>query len=180
MKRTTAANHSSNLYQAGNPASGLKPTTLGTEEMNNIQEEICNVVEAAGITLDGATMNQMLAAINVLIKGGGSAPIEFTVANNTSVAANVTGLLFNSTNVKGAKIVFDLHRKTDSAGADQTGEILLTHTGSAWRIAVNSNFDDAGVTFSVTSGGQVQYVSTNMAGGSYVGTLRAKIIEHAQ
>ena len=53
----------------------------------------------------------------------------------------------------------------------------LTHElADSWEIALASHVDDAGVNFTITSAGQVQYSSTNMSGASYAGTLRLKNI----
>jgi hypothetical protein len=54
----------------------------------------------------------------------------------------------------------------------------LSHkTGpDTWNISVQSNFDDSGVTFSVTSTGQVQYISDTLAGTSYTGKIRVTAI----
>ena len=65
MKRTTADQHASNLFQDEN-----LPTTAGTlcdaSWFNNVQEEIANVVEHDGTALDGGDYTQLLAAIQKL------------------------------------------------------------------------------------------------------------------
>jgi hypothetical protein len=71
MKRTDADASVGGLYQPGNPATGLPSTEVGTSEMNNIQEELCNLIEYAGITLNGADYFQLKQAINILLAGSG-------------------------------------------------------------------------------------------------------------
>lgn len=50
------------LYKIGNPITGEKGTLAG-EFFNDVQEEICNVIEAAGIVLDGNRRDQLLEAL---------------------------------------------------------------------------------------------------------------------
>jgi hypothetical protein len=97
-----------------------------------------------------------------------------SITNNQSSPANVTGIIFDKVNYKGAQISFDIHRQTDSSNVQESGIIRITHdtADDLWRIEVSSSFDDAEVTFSITSAGQIQYISSNMAGASYSGTLR--------
>jgi hypothetical protein len=181
MKRTTASGHASNLYTEGNPGLGIAATVVGAAEMNNIQEELCNIVEEAGITLDGSTMDQAITAIKAIIKRGGDG-VEISVVNNQAAAANVTGVLFDKTAVKSGRCLFDVHRRTDSAQADEMGELYFWHNPVAdtWSVDVQSRFgtgSGSGLTFSITAAGQVQYVTDNMAGASYSGTLRINDIK---
>lgn len=50
-------------FQDRNLVAGLAGTTVLAAWLNNVQEEIAGVVEAAGITLDGTNMSQLLAAL---------------------------------------------------------------------------------------------------------------------
>lgn len=50
-------------YQDGNPGLGILATALNASVFNNVQEEIAGVVEAAGITLDGAVYTQLKSAL---------------------------------------------------------------------------------------------------------------------
>ena len=183
MRRTQAAAHASNLYTEGNPSLGIPATVVGAIEMNNIQEEICNVIEAAGITLDGTGVDdeQLLEAINILIPQGGSAPVEVSIANNQVAPLAIAGLAFPQATVKAARIVFDAHREDAGQKLDETGELWITHNAtSGWRITKQSFHDDVGITFTINSSGQILYTSTNFTGGSYAGTLRASFTKLAQ
>lgn len=97
----------------------------------------------------------------------------FSVANNQVSVANVIGLAFDSASVRSAKIQYSLYRVTNSNELAETGEIYLIYKNNAntWTLSRQFFGDDAGVTFSITSGGQVQYTSTNVAGTSYSGEL---------
>lgn len=64
MHRTEGDNHSGNLFTDGPPG-----TTVEENFLNAVQEELCNVIETAGITLKTAsteTRDQLLAALSVL------------------------------------------------------------------------------------------------------------------
>lgn len=177
MKRTTADANDSNRYTEGNPSLGIPATVVGAEEMNNIQEELCNVVEAAGITLDGSVEDQVLQALQILIAGGGipaaSGQKTQTINNNAS-AVDVTDLLFNSANTKAFRVLFDIHRQSSTTNADETGEIFGTFdpVANSWKVEADSKNGDAGVTWSISAVGQLKYSSTNYGGVSYAGTAR--------
>jgi hypothetical protein len=51
-------------FQDGNPGIGQAATQLNAALFNNVQEELCRVIEAAGIALDGAVYTQLLSALN--------------------------------------------------------------------------------------------------------------------
>ncbi len=174
MKRTTAPGNDGNRYTEGNPTLGIPATTVGGDEMNNIQEEIANVIEGAGIALDqtGATEDQMLTAILSLITSGGT---QGSVAiQNNAGPLDVTGLLFASASVASARVLWHLERRTDSQDVTEHGMFFLSYNNetSAWEIVTQSFGDDAEVVFSVTASGQVQYTSNDLTGTTYSGTLR--------
>jgi len=167
----------SNLFTTGNPSLGIPATTVDDTIMNALQEEIVAVVLDDGQTLDQTNTNltQLLTAINNKIGLGGTQQ-TFTIVNNTVTATNVTPLLFNSANIKSAVIEYDIHRQSDTASSelDEAGSMRLLYDAVAgnWRIALNSNFDDALVTFTVTAAGQVKYTSSDIAGSNSTGTMR--------
>jgi hypothetical protein len=60
-------------------------TIVDPDWVNDIQEEICNVITAAGITLNVATRNQLLSAIQSLIATGSGALLTDTGLANAYV-----------------------------------------------------------------------------------------------
>lgn len=56
-----------NLFTAGDPALAIPATEVTPEWANAVQEEVVNVILAAGIALDKPTNNQLESAINALI-----------------------------------------------------------------------------------------------------------------
>ena len=99
---------------------------------------------------------------------------SFSTANNQAVAANVTGLLFSNATVRSfsalASIAID-------ATTDVYQQFSLSgiQKGASWEMSVDSVGDNSGITFSITTSGQVQYQSSNLA-GFVSGTLKFRAI----
>lgn len=58
-----------NLFTDGNPLVPTPASVLDASWLNMVQEEVAHVVEGAGIALDAANDQQLLAAIKRLIDG---------------------------------------------------------------------------------------------------------------
>lgn len=181
MKRVDAPGATlTNLFTVGNPSLGVPATTVDDTIMNAIQEEIVAVVLDSGQTLDQTNVNltQLLTAINSKVAAGGVQDSQ-AITNNQAAAADITGLLFDSNVTKSAAVEFDIHRQSDTGGSerDEAGVLRLLYDSVAgnWRASVNSQFDDAGVVFTITAAGQVRYTSTDIAGSNSVGTIRYTI-----
>lgn len=56
-----------NGFTDGDPATGVKATSLNAALFDSVQEEICNVIEKNGITLDKSKNDQLFAAIQAMI-----------------------------------------------------------------------------------------------------------------
>lgn len=166
-----------NLFTEGNPSLGIPATVVTDDWANDVQEELCNLVEDQGITLVKGTQTQVLAAIKSLIGNGGN-EFQQDIDNNQAVATSIAGLLFSSASVKAAQFDFEIYRQTVSGSRIEAGTCFLSYrtATSAWELSQSTQFDDSGVTLSVTSGGQVQYISDNFAGASYVGKIRVTAI----
>jgi hypothetical protein len=103
---------------------------------------------------------------------------SFALANNQIVAANVTGLSFNSASYKSAHIYTEVRRKTDSNEAVSNGilRVMYKDSSSAWILIDELGGDDDGITFSITTGGQIQYTSNDLLGTNYSGKVTFKAI----
>ena len=55
-------------FTAGSAMLGVSPSVLNADWLNNVQEEICSVIEEADLTLDDSARNQLLLAIQALIE----------------------------------------------------------------------------------------------------------------
>ena len=77
MKRIEGSGHVGNKFTDGDPATATPATIVTAAWLNDKQEELCNVVESAGITLDGNDQTQLAKAISQLAAVGSSIPLKF-------------------------------------------------------------------------------------------------------
>lgn len=103
----------------------------------------------------------------------------FSLTNNQSSAANITGLNFNTSQVRAATIKYVIRRTTsDPLTYQESGTIECDFDGSTFTISVDSLGDSTGVTLSATNSGQLQYTSSNLANHSAsVITFKATTID---
>lgn len=71
MHRTTADGSIGNLYVDRNVSIGRAGTLLVAKDRNAIQEELCYIIEQAGITLDDNDTTQLKAAVDAMIAAAG-------------------------------------------------------------------------------------------------------------
>jgi hypothetical protein len=174
LKRTDADGHDANLYTEGNPSLGIPATVVGSEEMNNIQEELALIVEDQGIVLDKTIFNQVLQAIRLMVQGGGLAIADFSLGNNQAAQVVTPLVALDKVLFKGARFQYDIHRRTDTQSLNETGEMFVSHDteNDVWTIFTQSHGDDAETIFSITAAGQVLYTTNNLTGASYSGNLK--------
>ena len=87
----------------------------------------------------------------------------FNAANNQSSPSNVTGLQFAAGTVRGFKalVTVSIDATTDLF---EVFELIGIQKASGFDMAVSGAGDNSGVSFSITSAGQVQYTSSNISG----------------
>ena len=175
MKRTTAEGATiDNRYTEGNPALGIPATVVGGEEMNNIQEELCNIVEDAGLTLNGSDEDQVLEALKIIIQRGGT-QITGDIDNNQAAAVDLTGVSFDKTEVKSARFKMDVFRRDDGQSATELFDVTVIYDpeSDAWLAPIyDKSGQDTEVILSITAAGQIQSKSSNYAGANYDGDFR--------
>jgi hypothetical protein len=120
--------------------------------------------------------------------GPNDIPESLSVINNNQVAvANVDGLAFDSSRVRGAIVYYTVYRLTTGVGAQEaveTGIMFLGYKSVAntWDLVVIGS-GGAGITFSMSAitSGQVQYVTTNYVPNTgYVGKCKFRALALAQ
>lgn len=182
MKRIDADGHLSNRFQDGDPGSGIKGTQVDAAWLNNVQEELAGVVEAASITLDGDDDGQLLQALAGFFNGSlfmatdsgvadayvltavGAAPlalfdglrVKFRPDNNNTGActANFAGL--------GAKTISNA--STGFIKAGNMTELEYNSATDEFSIVNTAVYFSAGTGFSISDGMITQfgeYVSDN-------------------
>jgi hypothetical protein len=99
------------------------------------------------------------------------------ILDNQSSAQNIQGLLFSSAAVKSFEVTYVVERSDGSTTIVETGSMRGVYNGTAWEFGVNA-VGDAGMDYSITAAGQVQYYSTSV-GGTYTGSIKfnAKTID---
>ena len=102
---------------------------------------------------------------------------SFTIANNQAAAANVTNVAFSSSVTKSFILDYSIFRSSSLESYAQAGRLrgVYNSTTTQWLMSDDYSGQNAGVTFSITSGGQVQYVSSNMTGTGYSGSLEYRV-----
>ena len=119
-------------------------------------------ISTSNFMITNLTAGTMVANnVNVGINSmyGGS----FNAANNVAAASNVTGFSFNSASV----VSFSANVSvivTNSTVSYETFTLNGAYSSSGWILNSSSRGDVSGITFSITSVGQIQYTSTNVAG----------------
>lgn len=96
-----------------------------------------------------------------------------TLSNNVASPTNVTSLSFDTSLIRGAIINYSISRSTNTTEETETGIIMLAYKSSTslWTIAQTCT-GRSGITLSITSAGQIQYISTNLGGTSYTGKIK--------
>ena len=87
----------------------------------------------------------------------------FAAANNQAAPADVTGLAFSNAVVRSFSAIVSV---AIDATSDLFEEFELhgIQRGADWSMSVESTGDESGVAFSITTAGQIQYVSANLGG----------------
>lgn len=96
---------------------------------------------------------------------------QFTIVDNQSSAANVTDAVWSKTTYRSVILLATAYRSASGGSTRaETFHIMMVNDGTNWACDVRSvaaqGASPAGLTFSVTSAGQLQYVS-DANGGSY-------------
>lgn len=93
-----------NLFTEGDPVGGIAATVMTDDWANAVQEEICEVIETAGLTLNKADNTQLLAAIQSLVGAAlvgkvmmwftGTAPTGWLALEGAAVSRTTYASLF--------------------------------------------------------------------------------------
>lgn len=99
---------------------------------------------------------------------------SFSIANNQSSAANVTGFAFSLASVRSFNALVSI---AIDATSDLFEEYELNgiNRSSTWNMSQEAVGDSSGVSFSITSAGQIQYTSSNVS-GFVSGTIKFRAI----
>jgi len=164
-------------FTKGNPTLSIPPTVVSDDWLNMVQEEIVNVITAAGLTPSKTTYTQLRDAIALGLTDNVT---ELAIANNASNTA-LTGMTWDGVTTRSVELSYSTYRKTDTPlEVEAMGKLLLLYkpVANTWDlIEPGENGDDCGVTFNIlqtATSVQLRYDSTNLAGANYVGQIRIK------
>lgn len=171
-----------NQFTEGSAVLSIPATVVSAAIANAWQEELCTLIEGAGLTLltsSTDTWDQLDAAVKKLIKTGGNVTaLAAAIANNQASLADVTNFpVQDRTVIKAVETLYRLLRRTDSGYLIETGRLYLTWNPetTSWEVTKAAYHGDAEVDFTMTlvSGNnwKLQYQSSNLAGASYSGTM---------
>lgn len=111
--------------------------------------------------------------LNFLVSPGDLVNITASINNNVSSPTNVTGCVFSSVQTRAANVTYQVVRSVTGTDISETGTLLLHFDPSlGWSLTRSYTGGNAGVDFSVTPTGQVQYTSTDLVGTSYEGLMK--------
>lgn len=114
MKRIDSANVHADLFgpgkdgfQGGNPALNLPATFFNKDWCNHVQEEIANVIEYTGQSLNGSVYNQLVQAILLIVNSAvpvgtliyvpfTTAPTGYLKANGAAVSRTAYAALYSA------------------------------------------------------------------------------------
>lgn len=97
---------------------------------------------------------------------------SFTVANNQVASSNITGLAFDTSQVRSAIISYSIYRSTTSNELSEVGQLYITYSSVAqsWEL-VRTAAGNSGMEFTITNSGQMQFTSSSLSGSSYSALL---------
>lgn len=127
----------------------------------------------------------LIDAVNGFFGPGDILPISALIDNNALVAKSIPNLQFNTNTVRFAEINYTIIRVTDAPKTIyEVGKIFTLNdptvtSGNPWSLnvqnvggsGVTAENGISGVTFSINSSGQLQYISSDMEdefGGNYL------------
>ena len=155
-------------------AGSLVLTSVAVSDLDNGTDGELITWDASGVATTVAvgtathvlTSNGAGAAPTFQASGSGLTTGSFVYVNNTSVAADITGLIFDKTVNRGAEIF--LTTFTDSTSGDKAtvSTVNIVTDGAAWGIVEDTKVSTTAtnIIYSITSAGQLQYTSPNDGG----------------
>ena len=134
----------------------------------------------------GSEATEWAQAVTLVLGSiAGPQDILNTVANisNNQVLAPpatsglVSGLSFDPTIVRGARVDYNVYRVTSAQELVEQGIMLITYkpVANTWDLVITSS-QSAGITFTISSSGQIYYTTTNMSGINYNGSITFRAI----
>lgn len=119
-------------FKDGNKSSGIAATAFNASWVNSVQEEIANVIEGAGITLDNAANTQLQQAIQNMINGGDYKPSVRAASVGNTASLSGTATIDGVSLIAGDRVLIK-----DNATASQNGIYVVA--AGAWPRATDAD-----------------------------------------
>lgn len=133
MHRIDADSHVANMFDEGDPGVPRNPTQVDADWLNAVQEEICNAITNAGITLVKGTNTQLRSAlVNVLTAQTIAGVKSFT--SRMSVVQSTTSPTLSLENASTGEALNAINNSATSA----TVSLENTSTGEALSALANT------------------------------------------
>jgi len=152
---TTSEDVNARIIPANFTPSNYNPLQVGTEGSDKVSSHLNGIDAVLG---------------NIPVNSDGDIlETSFIMSNNVGTPTNITGLAFSNSVVRAFDAMISIEI---DATADLFEVINLRgiQKSSSWVMSQTATGDQSGVTLSITSTGQIQYVSDN-----YVGYVSGKI-----
>lgn len=120
------------------------------------------LTEGSGISISNAAGSITVSTV-AIPSAGDLNETSFSLADNQSSAANVTGLAFANGTVRSAEVEYSIEIDA-TADLFETGTLKLIQKGADWDLCQTTCGDNSLVILSVTSSGQIQYTTPSYAG----------------
>jgi hypothetical protein len=146
---------------AGNPTPNLDIPAL-TAETSVDGADLVVIYDASATAHRKMTRANFLSGVPTG-SAGDISETSFSIANNQSTPANVTGLVFANATVRSFEALVSVTIDA-TAGLFETYTLRGIQKGASWDMAQSSNGDNSLVLFSITNAGQIQYISADYAG----------------
>lgn len=117
-------------FSAGNPTGGIPATYVSPEWCDNVQQELINVIEGAGLTVNPASKTQIYQAILAMISG--NAANDYKASVRAATTANIANLAGGAPNtLDGVTLVAnDRILVKDQTTGSQNGIYVVTTLGT--------------------------------------------------
>lgn len=168
MHRVDAPGNVDGLFSDGNPAIGQQATQVRAEWLNDLQENVCTVIEEAGRALEKGNGNQLLEAIQGMVPDTIAVNVRIITANTTYVPTDGTKaievLVVGAGGGGGGSPAMGASQFAAAGGGGSGG------WGSSY---LTSGFDSVAVTVGTGGAGGVGNANGSAGGDSSFGTLVA-------
>lgn len=114
--------------------------------------------------------------LNSLAGPGTINEVQSVIENNISVATALPGLVFAASLTQSAVVLYRIQRDTDDISPIiEQGRLDIVLDNGVWKMSRDITVGNlSGVTFDIDATGQVTYLSSNLPGMNYAGSVKFK------